>query len=131
MKKNDRSDGLLFAAVFALACVIASLPSEAQIGGPCADEAAKYCGNLTPGGGRIMQCLDNRRYDLSLACRDWVEDQTKSLKELNTVCAGEIVRFCTRDSPDSISIYLCLHNNYAALEIDCREKVREIGLRFQ
>jgi len=81
---------ILLAAGFLFFCVVLSVPSEAQTAGPCAETVAKYCKDVTPGGGRIMKCLNDHRDDQSMACRDWLEDQNKSLKELNTSCTEEI-----------------------------------------
>src|SRR5512136_679998 len=109
-----------------LACMALALTAQAQVVGPCAETIAKYCGNVTPGEGRLMKCLNDHRDDQSIACRDWLEDQNKSLKELNTACAGEIAKLCSFDKPDGVRIYLCLENNYIALKSDCRIKLREI-----
>jgi hypothetical protein len=122
---------LLLMMAVVIAYMIVSLPADAQFTGPCSDTVNKYCKDVTPGGGRIMQCLNDHRDDQSLKCRDWIDAQTKSLNELNTVCAKEIVTFCNFDYPDNIRIYRCLQNNYAGLPADCRDKVREIKERLQ
>jgi ABC-type microcin C transport system permease subunit YejB len=131
MGKYIQSGKLLPAAVFMLVCVIAAIPSEAQIAGPCAETITKYCKDVTPGGGRIMKCLNDHRDDQSIPCKDWLEEQYKSLQELNTACTEEIARLCSFDKPDSIRIYKCLDDNYIALKSECREKLREIKDRLQ
>jgi len=114
-----------------LACMSLALTAQAQVAGPCAETIAKYCKDVTPGGGRIMKCLNDHRDDQSIPCKDWLGDQYKSLKELNAACTEEIAKLCSFDNPDSIRIYLCLENNYIALKSDCREKLREIKDRLQ
>ncbi len=131
MGQDIRSGRLLVAAAFVLACVTVSVQANAQIAGPCADTVAKYCKDVTPGGGRIMKCLDDHRDDQSIVCKDWLADQFKSLKELNTVCTEEIARYCSFDTTDYIRIYRCLNDNYVALKLDCRAKLREIKDRLQ
>jgi hypothetical protein len=122
----------LIAAVFTFACVVWSLPSEAQIAaGPCAETVTKYCKDVTPGGGRIMKCLSDHRDDQSMACRDWLDDQNKSLKELNTACSTDIARLCNFSNPDRVILYRCLEDNYVSLKSDCRDKLREIKDRMQ
>jgi hypothetical protein len=121
----------LLAAVFLLTCTVLSVPSEAQIAGPCAETVTKYCKDVTPGGGRIMKCLKDHRDDQSIACRDWLEGQSRSLKELNTACTMEIAQLCSFNDPDGIRIYKCLEDNYVALKSNCREKLREIKDRLQ
>jgi hypothetical protein len=126
-----RSERLLLAGAFLVLCVAMSLRSDAQIAGPCAETVTKYCSDVTPGGGRIMKCLSDHRDDQSMACRDWLQDQNKSLKELNTSCTEEISRLCSFDAADSVRIYRCLEDNYIALKSDCRDKLREIKDRLQ
>ena len=131
---NKSMSGVLLpiaALLFIFIGVFASMPSEAQITGPCAETVTKYCKDVTPGAGRIMKCLNDHRDDQSIACRDWLQDQNKSLKELNTSCAKEIASLCSFDTSDSLRIYRCLEDNYIALKSDCREKLREIKDRLQ
>lgn len=131
MVQKRISGGILLAATFLFACIVASTPSEAQVVGPCAETITQYCKDVTPGGGRIMTCLNDHRDDQSIACKDWLEDQNKSLKDLNTACSEEIYRSCNIDPPDGIRIYRCLEENYSSLRLDCRAKLREIKDRLR
>ncbi len=47
------------------------------------------------------------------------------------MCAEEIARFCSFDTTDYFRIYQCLNDNYVALKLDCRGKLREIKDRLQ
>ena len=115
----------------ALACMALALTAQAQVAGPCAETIAKYCGDVTPGQGRVMKCLNDHRDDQSIACKDWIADQEKSLKELNTACYEEISKLCSYASSDSIRIFRCLEDNYVGLKLDCRNKLREIKERLR
>jgi hypothetical protein len=123
--------GLLLPVVFLAILVAVPVLSEAQISGPCTETVTKYCKDVTPGGGRIMKCLNEHRDDQSMACRDWLEDQNKSLKELNTACPRDIASLCNFSNPDSMLIYRCLEDNYVSLKSDCRDKLREIKDRLK
>jgi hypothetical protein len=125
------SRGYLYRVAFLVLFVAVSDPSHAQIAGPCAETVAQYCKEVTPGGGRIMKCLSDHRDDQSMACRDWLDDQNKSLKELDTACPGDIARLCNFSNPDRIILYRCLEDNYVSLKSDCRDKLREIKDRLQ
>jgi hypothetical protein len=122
---------ILAAVSFLFLFVAAPLPGVAQTAGPCAETVAKFCKDVTPGGGRIMKCLADHRDDQSIACKDWLQDQNKSLQELNTSCPEEIVKLCGSGAPDSVRIYRCLDDNYVGLKSDCRDKLREIRDRMQ
>jgi len=119
------------AAVFLLLCGLAPVLSEAQTTGPCTETANKYCKDVIPGGGRIMKCLADHRDDQSVACKDWLEDQNRSLKDLNTSCRSDIASLCSFSNPDSMIIYRCLEDNYVSLKSGCREKLREIKDRMK
>jgi Golgi apparatus protein 1 len=109
--------------------MVMALPAQAQVAGPCAETVTKYCGNVTPGEGRLLKCLNDHRADQSIACQDWLDAQQKSLQELNAACRDEIAGLCSFDLPDSIRIFRCLEENYVALRLDCRAKLREIKER--
>lgn len=118
-------------AAAVLAAVLGAPPSPAQVAGPCAETVTKYCKDVVPGGGRIMKCLNDHRDDQSSACKDWLEEQNKSLKELNVACTEEIAVLCNASSANSVSIFICLDGNYVALKSACRDKLREIKDRMQ
>jgi hypothetical protein len=131
MRTMNISGGILLAAVFLFTIAVAPVPSEAQVTGPCAETVNKYCKDVAPGEGRIMKCLNDHRDDQSMACKDWLQEQNKSLKELNTVCPEEIFNLCSSVASDGIRLYRCLEGNYFALKSNCREKLREIKDRMQ
>ena len=114
-----------------LACMALALTAQAEISGPCAETVNKYCKDVVPGSGRILKCLNDHRDDQSIACKDWLEDQNKSFKELNTACPEEIARLCNFDPPDRLRIVRCLDDNYVNIKMDCREKLREIKDRLK
>lgn len=114
--------GVGVAALFAL---WAAAPALAQIAGPCADELAKYCSGITPGGGRLKQCLEKHLSDVSPACRDWLDEMRKKAEDLNRACFDEIAAFCNFDKPDQMRIVQCLQERYVNLRLECREKLRE------
>jgi hypothetical protein len=114
-----------------LACMALALTAQAQVAGPCAETIAKYCGDVAPGEGRLMKCLDDHRDDQSIFCKDWIAEQQKSLKELNQACFEEIAKLCRFDPPDSVRIFRCLEDNSVGLKLDCRAKLREITDRLR
>jgi len=121
---------LLAAAIICL-CAVSPATAEVQFSGPCSETLMKYCSDVIPGDGRVMKCLDDHRDDQSLVCKDWVAEQQKSLKELNSACREEIMVLCRFDPSNGIRIFQCLNDNYAGLKLDCRKKLREIKDRLQ
>lgn len=67
--KNNKLFLVTLASGFALA--LAAPAFSAGTGkGPCAEDAAKFCKDIKPGGGRVAACLKEHQADLSQACRD-------------------------------------------------------------
>lgn len=112
-------------AAVALVVLLVPAPAPAQIAGPCADDLAKYCSGITPGGGRVKQCLEKRLSDVSPSCRDWLEEMRKKAEDLNRACFEEIAAYCNFDKPDQMRIVQCLNERYVNLRLECREKLRE------
>jgi len=129
LKTSDCGKRLCIMLSIVFACIALALKTQAQVAGPCTETISKFCGNVTPGEGRLLKCLNEHRGDQSIACQDWLDAQQKSLQELNTACAEEIAKLCSFDPPDSIRIFRCLDENYVALRLDCRAKLREIKER--
>jgi len=131
MMKTRKIGRLLCPAAVVFAAVLVGSPSPAQVAGPCAETVTRYCKDVVPGGGRLMKCLNEHRDDQSIACRDWVEDQQKSVNDLIAACPVEIATLCSVDPTDKVRIYLCLQGNYTALKVDCRSKLGEIRDRLK
>jgi hypothetical protein len=122
---------LIVIAATVISIVLAALPSPAQTATPCNETISKYCKDVVPGNGRIMKCLNDHRDDQSISCKDWIEEQQKSMQELMTVCPEDIARWCRNVSPDKISIYFCLLDNYISLRLDCRSRLGEVRDRLK
>jgi len=114
----------------ALVCILVPGLAGAQLAGPCAETVSKFCKDVTPGGGRIIKCLAEHREDQSIACKDWVADQEKSMQGLKSACSEEIIKLCSSYT-EGVLLYRCLEDNYVNLLSDCRGKLREIKDRLQ
>jgi hypothetical protein len=122
---------LIVIAATVISIVLAALPSPAQTSTPCNETISKYCKDVVPGNGRIMKCLNDHRDDQNISCKDWIEEQQKSMQELMTVCPEDITRWCRNVSPDKINIYFCLLDNYISLRLDCRSRLGEVRDRLK
>ena len=49
-------------------------PAGAQAKDPCADDIAKFCQDVKPGGGRIVKCLEQNDKGMSA---EWQEDSAE------------------------------------------------------
>ncbi len=120
--------GLMKTCCAAAACwlvVLFAQPAPAQLAGPCAEYVTKYCSGITPGAGRIKQCLDQHLDDTSIACKDWLGAMRVKADDMNRACMEEIAAFCNFDKPDQMRVVQCLQERHVNLRQGCREKLRE------
>ncbi len=112
-------------AAFFLSLLPTVPTAQTQFAGPCADIVKKYCSGVTPGGGRVKQCLEKHLDEASLPCKDWLATMRVKAEDMNRACFDEISAFCNFDNPDQMRIVRCLEERYVNLRTDCREKLRE------
>ncbi|KAA5601902.1 cysteine rich repeat-containing protein [Blastochloris sulfoviridis] len=65
---RNRSLLALFVLAASVPAAAAQSPREA-LRSACSADAKSFCANVTPGGGRILRCLQDNRDKLSEACR--------------------------------------------------------------
>jgi hypothetical protein len=61
---------LAFFALSAATAVSAQTAERGVLRAACMADAKKFCADVQPGGGRIVQCLHGREKELAPACRD-------------------------------------------------------------
>ena len=66
---------LVLATGFSSAALAQTLTAQQRTA--CKADYEKYCSGTTPGGGRIIACLDKQRDALSGACRKVLDAQMK------------------------------------------------------
>ena len=92
---------------------------------PCADDIAKLCKDVQPGGGRIAKCLKEHEGELSGACRGHQAEVRKQVKEAFQACQDDVSQWCTDVKPGGGRIVACLKGHEAELSAECREKLSQ------
>jgi len=90
--------------------------------GPCADDIAKYCKDVKPGGGGIARCLRENEKQLSPACKSSMEGRAR---EAHQACQGDIQAFCKDIKPGQGRIVNCLKEHEKELSVACKAKMTE------
>ncbi len=91
--------------------------------GPCADDVAKFCKDVQPGGGRIMKCMKEHENDLSPACKQHVAQMKERAKEAKAACEDDVMQFCKDVKPGGGRIVKCLKEHENELSPDCKGMV--------
>ena len=98
---------------------------------PCAEEIAKHCKEVKPGGGRILNCLDEHPKELSDSCRKKLEESKKKLMEAQQACTGDMEKFCKDVQPGEGRILRCLREHTQELSPACRKMTANTAERTQ
>jgi hypothetical protein len=80
----------------------------AQGKGPCAEDVAKFCKDVQPGGGRLAQCLKEHEKELSAACKQHIATAKRRLRETARACHDDVLKFCPDVEPGQGRILQCL-----------------------
>ncbi|HTN92994.1 MAG TPA: cysteine rich repeat-containing protein [Gallionella sp.] len=111
----------VLAGVFCLA--IATGASAAQASKPCADDAAKLCPGVQPGGGAIAKCLKEHASELSPACKQNIAKAKKKAKELKEACRDDAKALCKGMKPGGGKILQCLKQHEDELSPSCKAEM--------
>ena len=92
-----------------------SMASSAELTGACLKDAKAQCPGVTPGGGKIRDCLKTHIKDLSDDCKAVL------LKVVNVkACAGDVKQFCADTQPGGGAIEACMKAHVADVSDACK-----------
>jgi hypothetical protein len=97
----------------------------------CADEIEKFCKEVKPGGGRIMECLKAHEAELCTSCKGKLIELQGFIKDCEHACSGDIAQFCKEIQPGGGRIVKCLREHDKQLSPTCSAKLEMIGKRLQ
>jgi hypothetical protein len=98
----------------------------AQGRGPCAEDAAKYCKDVQPGGGRMARCMKEHENELSGACKEHILQMKQRGKEIHEACQDDAMKLCKDVKPGKGMIARCLKEHREELSPGCKEKLPEV-----
>ncbi|HXX53613.1 MAG TPA: cysteine rich repeat-containing protein [Thermodesulfovibrionales bacterium] len=117
--------GVLIVFVVCMVTLMIVSGAFAQEVKPCAGDVVKFCGNVSPGEGRIAGCLKQNEAQLSPACKVHLMQVKEALKEVDKACEDDIAMYCGGVKPGSGQIMECLKANKSHLSRRCKIKLFE------
>jgi hypothetical protein len=104
---------------------VAAAADTPSVKNACADDVAKYCKDIKPGGGRLARCLKQNENQLSPACKSSIEESKKRVKEAHQACEADVQKFCKDVKPGGGNIIKCLKEHEKELSSECKAKMSE------
>lgn len=132
----------LATAVSLIATVLGVLPASAQgLGGQwafaqsalnaCGGDVAQHCPGVTPGGGRLAECLMAQPpARLSPACRGFME-RTTGVRKAFFACSADSSRLCGGIELGGGRLVACLSAKRDLITRDCASALDEAGAALQ
>ena len=118
---------LVLASALAAAPLAAqTAPASEGLGKPCAEDVAKLCPGVKPGGGRIARCLQGKADQISAACKARMEQA----KEVHQACMADAEKFCSDIPPGAGRVAVCVQQHEAELSQTCRAHLQKVRARF-
>jgi len=97
---------------------------------PCSNDFKQYCGDVTPGGGRLIRCYEQNKDKMSAACKSWAETAKMNANDAKKVCDKEINSFCNSEKGDPFEMLDCLQSNYINLSPECVQALNQFKYRY-
>ena len=127
-------------AVFLLAATGAQGAGEKQdlvghVIEACKPEIENYCGQVTPGGGRLLACFYAHQDKLSGRCEYALYDASAQLEEfaaatvyLAKACQEDMQKLCSRVQLGEGRVGMCLLENRSEVSKGCSDAMDDVGL---
>jgi hypothetical protein len=130
--KMPKSDSALMGRLSIAALLLLTFPVAEKVYAapealPCAEEIATYCGQVQPGAGRILGCLNAHQADLSDVCKEKLRAASERLRQAKQACAGDVDQFCSSLRPGEGRILRCLQGHAEQLSAACKAIVVKVG----
>jgi hypothetical protein len=127
----QRTETLVIIACMLSATLCFTIHAYAEESLLCAEEIEKFCKDIKPGGGRIMECLKAHESELCGSCREKIGELQGIIKDCEQACSGDIAQFCKEVQPGGGRILKCLREHDKELSPSCSAKLEMIGNRLQ
>jgi hypothetical protein len=99
----------------------------------CAKDIKKYCHDVTPGGGRIVYCMQAHEDKISTKCSfelgeaaASIQTAADALKDGVIACKAEINGVCGKIKPGEGRIATCLLENKSTASAGCAEAIAKV-----
>jgi Cysteine rich repeat len=94
----------------------AAAPAGVKADSPCKQDVEAFCAGVQPGGGRIYQCLNEHKDEISSTCKARLAD----LRATGGECKEDIEKFCAAVPHTKGMLAKCLTEHHDELSEGCK-----------
>jgi len=94
---------------------------------PCMDELEKFCKGVKSGEGRLIECLEGHKNELSPVCSGKVDQFRSRVEDSKKICAADIGKFCPDVQLGQGRLLRCLKEKLTDLSPPCRGQLQLYG----
>ncbi|MGH8688787.1 MAG: cysteine rich repeat-containing protein [Burkholderiales bacterium] len=116
---------IAFTMTMAGACLALGLQAAQAAGRhdrTCAEDAKKFCSEVKPGGGKLVQCLSSHEAELAPACSERLKAGKARMEEFVAACKPDVEKLCKGTEPGSGHVLQCLKGHEAELSAGCKSQ---------
>ena len=102
----------------------------------CKMEIEKYCGQVTPGQGRVLACLFAHGDKLSAKCEYALYDAAVQLERavaaltyVANECDADLEKYCASIAPGEGRLIECLEKHDKQVSGRCKQAIKDVGLK--
>ncbi len=110
-----------FSVLAGMFCLVLATGASAAGTSTCADDAAKLCQGMKPGGGAVAKCLNEHSSELSPACKKNIAKAKRKARKFNKACREDARKFCRDEKRGGGRVLKCLAQHQDELAPACKE----------
>ncbi|MBI3557427.1 MAG: hypothetical protein HY074_14275 [Deltaproteobacteria bacterium] len=99
----------------------------------CSSDIQKYCADVQPGGGKMVDCLNQHENDLTAACKTLkkeAHDRYQAIHErFEKACGDDVQKFCADVKPGMGRMTDCLSTHENDLTQACKDEKEHLKAR--
>jgi hypothetical protein len=123
---------MLFAVVPAVAQTNSSTAGASGGGkfrAACGEDLQRFCADVQPGGGRLVQCLSSHTSELSAGCGNMIAAAGRGGAKIRAACDQDLQRYCVGVQPGRGRLVQCLSSRTSELSTACGNMIAAIRAR--
>jgi hypothetical protein len=125
--EDEEGRVMLSARKIMVAGAVAALftTAEAQQGA-CKQDTEKFCKDVQPGEGKMVQCLKSHQSELSAPCQGRLKQVGQQMKQLSDACEPDVEKYCWDTPVGKGGIAKCLKQHTSDLSTDCKGAINKM-----